>query len=68
MLTNKGKLVTVLTIILTWLLPGIAVGQSVDTFDPNANSPVYTLVLQADGKILIGGAFTNIGGFTGRFA
>ncbi len=68
MLTNKGKLVAVLTIILTWLLPGIAVGQSVDTFDPNANSPVYTVVLQADGKILIGGAFTNIGGFTGRFA
>src|SRR5687767_5042891 len=31
-------------------------------FDPNANDEVYSIALQADGKILVGGRFTNIGG------
>src|SRR5438552_4160276 len=31
-------------------------------FDPNANSSVYSIAVQADGKVLAGGAFTNIGG------
>ena len=31
-------------------------------FDPNANSTVYAIAVQADGKILAGGNFTNIGG------
>src|SRR5476649_155100 len=30
------------------------------SFDPNANGPVRALVLQADGKILIGGDFTAL--------
>jgi len=30
------------------------------TFDPNANSYVYALAVQPDGKIIIGGAFTGI--------
>ncbi|HEX3123063.1 MAG TPA: delta-60 repeat domain-containing protein, partial [Rhodanobacteraceae bacterium] len=30
------------------------------TFDPNANGYVYALAVQADGKIIIGGAFTGI--------
>jgi len=29
-------------------------------FDPNANSSVYSLSLQPDGKVLIGGAFTTL--------
>src|SRR5262249_54010406 len=33
-------------------------------FNPNANSLVLSLVLQADGKILAGGAFTTIAGQT----
>ena len=33
-----------------------------DSFDPNANNVVYSLAVQPDGKILVGGAFTNIGG------
>src|SRR3989440_5005748 len=32
------------------------------TFDPNANSVVRSIALQPDGKILVGGNFTNIGG------
>jgi hypothetical protein len=36
-------------------------GQSaLDGFDPNANGPVYSVVVQPDGKILIGGSFTTV--------
>jgi uncharacterized delta-60 repeat protein len=31
-------------------------------FNPNANGGVYTIVVQADGKILVGGYFTGVGG------
>jgi len=33
-----------------------------DPFDPNANNGVYTVAVQPDGKILLGGAFTSIQG------
>ncbi len=33
-----------------------------DSFDPNANNSVYSIAVQADGKILAGGSFTSIGG------
>src|SRR5207237_10525914 len=33
-----------------------------DSFDPNANSGVDSIAVQADGKILVGGDFTSIGG------
>ena len=33
-------------------------------FNPNANDAVLSIAVQADGKILVGGAFTNIGGQT----
>jgi uncharacterized delta-60 repeat protein len=32
------------------------------TFDPGANGAVYAVVVQADGKIIVGGAFTTLGG------
>src|SRR5438552_1978087 len=36
-------------------------GQSaLDGFDPNANDVVRVVVVQSDGKILIGGAFTSL--------
>ncbi|HEX7518067.1 MAG TPA: hypothetical protein VF345_12390 [Chthoniobacterales bacterium] len=35
-----------------------------DSFDPNANSDVLSIAVQADGKILAGGTFNNIGGQT----
>ena len=41
-----------------------------DSFDPNANSVVLSIAVQADGKILAGGAFTgtnSIGGQTRNF-
>ena len=35
-------------------------GQTADSFDPNANDLVRVVVLQQDGKILIGGNFTTL--------
>src|SRR5436190_5301507 len=37
-------------------------GSLDSTFNPNANAVVYSLVVQADGKILAGGDFTTVGG------
>ena len=34
------------------------------TFDPNANSTVYALSLQADGRIIVAGSFSSIGGIS----
>src|SRR5205814_675943 len=40
-----------------------------DVFNPNANSTVCSIAVQADGKILAGGGFTSIGGqFRNRIA
>ncbi|WP_198973221.1 delta-60 repeat domain-containing protein, partial [Xylophilus sp. ASV27] len=36
---------------------------SLDTgFNPGANSTVYSLAVQPDGKVLVGGAFNQLGG------
>jgi uncharacterized delta-60 repeat protein len=35
-----------------------------DSFNPNANNSVNSMALQADGKVLAGGQFSNIGGQT----
>ena len=37
-----------------------------DSFDPNANSPVFAIAVQADTKILAGGFFDTIGGQGGN--
>lgn len=44
---------------LTLLTPGL---PSVDNFGPALNSTVYCTAVQPDGKILIGGSFTTLGG------
>ena len=41
-------------------LPTADGGSALDGFDPNANRPVYVVVVQPDGKILIGGDFTTL--------
>ncbi len=35
---------------------------TLDGFNPNVNGTVYSMAVQADGKIVIGGAFTVVGG------
>jgi hypothetical protein len=41
-------------------LPTTDGGSALDGFDPNANGPVYVVVVQPDCKILIGGGFTTL--------
>ncbi len=36
--------------------------RALDGFDPNADGPVRAITVQADGKIIIGGDFTNVAG------
>ncbi|MDB6016630.1 MAG: hypothetical protein JWR19_1119 [Pedosphaera sp.] len=38
-----------------------------DTFDPNANALINAIAVQANGKILVGGAFPNVGGAARNF-
>src|SRR2546428_8557 len=40
---------------------------TLDAFNPNANGTVYAIAVQADGKILAGGTFTNVGGQTRNY-
>jgi uncharacterized delta-60 repeat protein len=51
--------------LMVLVLPRISYSKSVvDGFNPNASRYVYSIALQADGKVLIGGQFTTIGGVT----
>jgi hypothetical protein len=62
--TSKAKKATLLLFSVAVLLAGGAAavrGQSaLDGFDPNANGAVQVVVVQPDGKILIGGDFTTL--------
>jgi hypothetical protein len=62
--TSKAKKATLFLFSVAVLLAGGAVpvrGQSaLDGFDPNANGAVHVVVVQPDGKILIGGDFTML--------
>ena len=54
---------TTLILLLALFLTGKGQAQSkVDSFDPGANARVRTMALQTDGKILVGGAFSTLGG------
>jgi uncharacterized delta-60 repeat protein len=48
--------------LLSFLSLPVHAASVFDGFNPNADGPVYATALQADGKIIVGGAFTNIGG------
>src|SRR5438034_8042029 len=41
-------------------LPTTDGGSALDGFDPNANGTIWVVVVQPDGKILIGGGFTTL--------
>ena len=66
---KKGLLFLVLfSLLIVSALPGISNSQSaIYGFDPNANSEVNSIAIQADGKILVGGDFTIIGGATRNY-
>src|ERR1017187_6248760 len=52
---------------LSTLSPSPAFAQAPDTFNPGASYKVYSLAVQADGKILVGGGFTTLGGQTRNY-
>ena len=62
--TSRARKATLLLFSVAVLLAGGAAavrGQSaLDGFDPNANGTVHVVVVQPDGKILIGGDFTTL--------
>ena len=66
--TSKARKAALLLFSVAVLLAGGAAavrGQSaLDGFDPNANDVIYAVVVQPDGKILIGGTFTTVLGVT----
>ena len=62
-IASKAKKGALFLFSFTVLLAGGAEavrGQSPDSFDPNANGEVRVVVLQPDGKIIIGGDFTTL--------
>jgi len=64
---NKRRvpLLLVFLSLLVLVVPEIAYSVSVnDGFDPNPNGTIYSITTRADGKILIGGNFTTVGGVT----
>src|SRR5262245_57047186 len=62
-LSRTTKRIPILLLSYTLLATGAAkvCGQSpLDLFDPNANGVVRVMVVQPDGKILLGGEFTTV--------
>ena len=54
---------TIPILLLALFLTGKGQAQSnVDSFDPGANNRVRAMALQADGKVVVGGTFTTLGG------
>lgn len=66
-LRPRGKtlvrvLVTNVAVLLLALSVEVRAQSAVDGFDPGADDGVFALAAQADGKLLVGGLFTTLGG------
>src|SRR5450755_4773628 len=58
---KKALKLLAMTVLLLVSIAAAVRGQSaLDGFDPNANGPVRAVVVQPDGKILLGGDFTTL--------
>jgi uncharacterized delta-60 repeat protein len=57
-------LLMVMATAFAWRPMGAFAASVVDGFNPNAKEGVSSIALQSDGKILVGGHFTSIGGQT----
>ena len=56
--------VRIVLLVCTFSCVGPLLGQTaVDGFDPNVNGPVRAIAIQSDGKIVIGGEFSTVGGY-----
>jgi uncharacterized delta-60 repeat protein len=57
-------------LLVAFILHTLAVpvgAQTIDGFDPGANGAVNAMAVQADGKILVAGAFTSLGGLSRKY-
>src|SRR5688572_9834223 len=63
---TQSRVVFVAALVLCAAANGAA--QTVDDFNPGTNGEVRALAVQADGKILVGGTFTMLGGTIGTTA
>jgi uncharacterized delta-60 repeat protein len=59
-----GGLPTIILLAALTTAPTPVHSQTADDFNPGASGSVYSLAVQADGKILAGGRFTTLGGQT----
>ncbi|HEX8248916.1 MAG TPA: carboxypeptidase regulatory-like domain-containing protein [Pyrinomonadaceae bacterium] len=50
----------IIGLFLTFNAPALKAQSALDGFDPNPSGSIHALVVQPDGKIIIGGAFTNV--------
>ena len=48
------------TVLLAGSVAAVRGQSALDGFDPNANATIHVVVVQPDGKILIGGEFTTL--------
>lgn len=59
---SRGLVIALIGILIFSQVPGAqAASVATDGFNPGADDEVYTLAVQSDGKILVGGSFTHLG-------
>ena len=58
---GMDRLATIVCVVLATCASAQAQSAN-DGFDPGANADVYAVAVQTDGKVLVGGAFTTLGG------
>src|SRR6266403_557477 len=59
-MTRLRKLLAITVTLLVPMAAGVRGQSALDGFDPNANGAVRVVVVQPDGKILLGGDFTTL--------
>ena len=57
---RAARFLFLLTLLLAGGAPAVRAQAVLDSFDPNANWPIRAVVVQPDGKVLIGGDFTTL--------
>src|SRR5438874_1376017 len=62
------KMLTRFVYVMVLALAGASAAQAAGPFNPGANAAVLAVAVQADGKILVGGDFSALGGGTGTTA
>ena len=67
MIMGKKKSVFLILLLFAMIMsflsmPTVQAGSVPDDLNPNANDWIYSIAMQSDGKIIMGGRFTTVGG------